>query len=158
MSDQNTKQDNRIETLIATGNLEEAHARFAEFLHRCEEEKDALLSNQARFSRLMQNENMGLAEGASFEYNRILFDFVNTVRQFRKEVMAQYFDISEREQFLKQIADRDIVFNEILDIRLRSRNYQMEAMLTEGNSSLVYRLINHVLNRHAIGINGQIAG
>ncbi len=152
MSDQNATQDNRIETLIASGNLEEAHARFADFLHRCEEEKDALLSNQARFSRLMQNENMGLAEGASFEYNRILFDFVNTVRQFRKEVMAQYFDISEREQFLKQIADRDIVFNEILDIRLRSRNYQMEAMLTEGNSSLVYRLINHVLNRHAIGL------
>ncbi len=152
MPNQNTNQDKRIETLIAAGNLQEALARFSEFLHQCEEEKEALLSSQARFSRFNQNESLGLGEGNSFEYNKILYDFVNNVRKFRREVLAGFFDISDREQFLRQIADRDIVFNEILDLRLRAKNYQMDERLTEGNSSIVYRVINHSLNRHAVAL------
>lgn len=152
MPDQNTNQDHRIETLIAAGNLEEALARFNEFLNRCGEEKEIGLSTQARFSNFNKHETLGLGEGNSFEYNKILYDFVNNVRKFRREVLSVFFDISDREQFLRQIADRDIVFNEILDLRLRAKNYQMDEKLTEGNSSIVYRVINHALNRHAVAL------
>ena len=150
MTESGKKNDYQIERLIADGRLDEAHARFRDFLERCDEERDTLLQNQARYASLQQADRLGMRERNDYEHNQILWAFVTQLRKFRKEALVTYFDVRDREQFFSNIDDRDHFIKEILCIRVSPKNYSIDAMLADGNSSMVYRLINHVLNRHVI--------
>ncbi len=150
MTESGSKHDKQIERLIAAGRLEEAHARFRDFLERCDEERDTLLQNQARYASMLEAARLGTRERNDPERNQILWAFVTQLRKFRKEALATYFDVRDREQFFSHIGDRDHFIQEILSIRISPKNYTIDEMLAEGNSSMVYRLRNPVLNRHVI--------
>jgi serine/threonine protein kinase len=142
----------RIDQLVAEGKLSEAHQRYGEFLRRCQEELDVLTQNQGRFARLERDAQLGIDSGMTFEHNKIQWDFLTQLDRFRREVIGSFFDIRNRDEFFSKIENRDTIINDLLDIRLRPKNYLRDERLTEGNSSIVYRLTNHVTRRHAVAL------
>lgn len=146
------KSTGTIEQNIAEGNIKGAHDAFAAFLIECEKERDQLLLSQSRMAILAHQETLGVGVSQQMEQNKIAWDFLSQLRRFRREVLEQFFDIQDKEEYLKHITDRDLFIQQVLELRLQPKNFQIEELLAEGNSSIVYRLLNIALNRHAVAL------
>lgn len=143
-----------IEKLISEGKLAEAHRHYGEFLRLCEKEKLWLIQNESSFSNLRDLQMAGVVGYENqLERNRIAFSLLSQLDDFRQNVLSQYFDISNREEYFKNISSRDAVITEILDLRLKPKRYKLERpYLKEGNSSIIFRLQNADTDRHAIAM------
>lgn len=143
-----------IEQLIAEGKLAEAHRQYGEFLRCCEKEKIWLIQNEGSFSSLRDLQLAGVVGYENqMERNRIAFSLLSQLDDFRQNILSQYFDISNREEFFNNISSRDAVITEILDLRLKPKRYKLERpFLKEGNSSVIFRLQNADTDRHAIAM------
>jgi serine/threonine protein kinase len=140
-----------IEQLLQDGKLAEAHARFGEFLRQCEFEMNDLALSTGRLSHYEKQVDAGV-NNDSFERNKIAMNFQGQINKFRRETLGKYFDIRTQQEFFDSISDRDTVIHQILDYRLMPKNYKREAQLVEGNSSIVYQLVNPVMKRHAVAL------
>ena len=145
------EEKHSIEQLLQDGHLAKAQARYSDFLRRCADEINDLVLVQGRLSKLEEDESSGIRTDA-FERNRIALSFQLQIDAFRKEVLGEYFDVQDKLTFFDSIANRDSVINMILDHRLMPKNYQRDQQLVEGNSSIVYQLINPIMRRHAIAL------
>lgn len=140
-----------IERLIAAGKLEEAFKRFGEFVQECIEVRSDLLQSESRFSSI-QNQLLSATTAspeASIERNRITLNFLTVLDSFRRKTLSQYFDVTDKEGYFESLTSRDQVIEQILDLRLRPKRYQRVSQMKEGNSSIIYRLINPDTKRHA---------
>lgn len=154
--------EKNIENLIADGKLAEAFSQFAEFLKFCELERQELAQNKSRYA-FMENQVNAATVGseANIERNRIRMSFQTQLDDFRRDVMSVYFDMTDREKIFKSFENRDTIVHEILDLRLRPKQYLREQQMIEGNSSIVYRLLNVDTQRHAIALvlkTGELEG
>lgn len=140
-----------IEQLLQDGKLAEAHAQFGEFLRQCTAEMNDLVLSTGRLSRYEKEVDAGI-NNDSFERNKIAMNFQSQMNKFRRETLGKYFDIRTQQEFFDSISDRDTVIHQILDYRLMPKNYKREAQLVEGNSSIVYQLVNPVMRRHAVAL------
>jgi serine/threonine protein kinase len=140
-----------IEKLLQQGHLAQAQNRFGDFLHLCAKEAAFLALNKGELAQLEADRKAGLATDI-YALNRITLNFRENIEAFREDVLEKYFDVQDRLSYFDSISDRDAVINQILDHRLLPKNYEREQLMTEGNSSIVYRLVNPVLYRHAIAL------
>jgi serine/threonine protein kinase len=140
-----------IEQLLQDGKLAEAQERFGEFLRLCGKELSDLAILQGQLSKVTDDEEKGIKSDA-FERNRIALNFRITIDEFRANMLEKYFDIQDKLTYFDNISNRDAVIHLILDHRLRPKNFVREEQLLEGNSSIVYRLVNPVVRRHAIAL------
>ena len=86
--------------------------------------------------------------------NKINLAFRSNLIDFRKNVLAEYFELRGQMEFLTSITERDQVFHKILDLRLLPKHYQRDETWdkVEGNSSIIFRLFNPDTRRHAIAM------
>lgn len=148
-----TKPSDKIETLFEADKLLEAMDLFQEFLDQFDYWAPTIALLKGRLAGLeteKQAERIG--HEAVWERNKISFAFQNELMTFRKNVLGKYFDIRSHIDYLNSIRDRDDVMGKILDLRLLPKHYQRDEKWgkVEGNSSLIYRLFNPELRRHAI--------
>lgn len=141
-----------IKKLIAEGYLSEAFASFESFVRQCEEAHAELLQNQNRFSTLqdqMRAHTIG-DEAYDVERNRITFSFLQQLEKFHGEVLSSFFEVADKKQYLSEIASRDQLIRETLELRLQPKQYTLKEQLGEGSSSVIYRLLNPFTSRYAI--------
>jgi len=146
---------NKIETLFEADKLQEAMDLFLEFLGQFDLWASTISLLKGRLAGLeteKQAERIG--HEAVLERNKISFAFQSELLKFRKDVLAKYFDIQSHIDYLNSIRDRDDVMGKILDLRLLPKHFQRDEKWekTEGNSSIIYRLYNPDLRRHAIAL------
>lgn len=148
-------EGNNIERLFEAGKLDAALEKFGEFL--------ALSSEQVEVNALLRAQITGLetevkaqriGAEAMIIRNKISLGFQSQLADFRKKVLAEYFDLRGQMEFLNSITDRDEVIHRILDLRLAPKHYQRDERWgkVEGNSSIIYRLFNPDTRRHAIAL------
>lgn len=144
---------NNIDQLLAEGNLAEAFNQYADFLQKCEQERQALAQNQGRYAFVENQVNAALiGNEANIERNRIRLSFQNQLDIFRQNVLAAYFDIANKKAIFEGFDNRDKIIHEILDLRLRPKRYLRQDQLVEGGSSIVYRIQNVDTQRHAVAM------
>lgn len=148
-----TPDTSNIEKLFEAGKLKEALDSFLSFLKRCDDTISEIAHLKGRLSGYETEEQANLigAEGI-ITRNKISFDFQNVLLRFRKDSLAKHFDTRGEMDFLNSIRERDEVMDKILDLRLLPKNYQRDPSWgkLEGNSSIIFRLFNPDLRRHAI--------
>ena len=144
------KKEN-IRNLIKEGRLPEAFSSFESFISNCEDARLELLQGQNQYFSLEKQIHARIVgDEAYMEQNRITLNFLNQLKKFHREVLSLYFDVADKEEYLKEITSRDQFIREILELRLQSKNYKWEEQLGEGNSSVIYRLLNPFTSRYAI--------
>lgn len=144
---------NDIEALIKADLLEEALHRFEIFFNSCEERRIDLVQTQARLTGVNKLQNaQAIGPEGKIERNKIRMEAQTFLNTFRKEVLAKFFDIRGRADFLNQVTDRDSVIHEILDLQLLPKRYRRDETWKpkEGNTTIIYRLENVETQRHAI--------
>jgi serine/threonine protein kinase len=149
------KATSQIERLFEQGKLKESLDRFSSFLDCFEEIDFELARVKSRLSGLETDEKaQRIGPEALIMRNQISFDYQKTLADFRKNVLGQYFDLRGEADFLNSINDRDQVMHKILDLRLLAKHYQRDEAWgkVEGNSSIIYRLFNPGMRRHAIAM------
>ncbi|MDX1906982.1 MAG: protein kinase [Bacteroidia bacterium] len=145
--------EKNIEKLIAANELGQAFASFGEFVQRCNDMRAEMIQTQSRYAYVeSQVQAHTVGNEAGIERNRIALSFLTQLESFRREVLSVYFDIRDKETYLSSFTSRDAVIEQILDLRLRPRRYTLERQLAEGNSSIIYQLLNPDTRRHAIAI------
>jgi serine/threonine protein kinase len=145
------RANGNIKKLIAEGRLPDAFARFESFVRQCEEARAELTQSQNRFSSLQaQIRAHTTGDEAYVELNRITFSFLQQIEKFHNEVLSSYFEVADKKQYLSEIASRDQLIRETLELRLQPKQYRLEEQMGEGSSSVIYRLLNPFTNRHAI--------
>lgn len=145
----------KIESLFEADMLREAMDKFLEFLNQSDYWAPQISLLKGRLSGLeTEKQAARIGPEAVLERNRISFAFQSELLKFRKDVLAKYFDIRSHIDYLNSIRDRDDVMGKILDLRLLPKHYQRDEKWekTEGNSSIIYRLFNPDLRRHAIAL------
>ncbi len=143
----------KIESLLSENRIQEAILQFDEFLYRCEIARNDLPQLQRRMAEAEKQAGQATAgPEIAIEKNRIAMTLMDMLQRFRKDVMGVYFNIGDREKFFAEITSRDTVIHEIIDLRLLPKRFEREEQLAEGNSSLVYRLLNPDTRRHAVAL------
>ena len=142
-----------IEQLVRDNKLEEALAALSDFFKSCNDYKDDLILSQRRLANIQKAfQQATVGYEADLERNRIALGFLSLLDEFRRDTLRKYFDIADKEAFFEGMTSRDAVIHEILDTRLRPKRYIRETQLLEGNSSIIYRLLNADTGRHAIAM------
>ncbi|MFN0214834.1 MAG: protein kinase domain-containing protein [Saprospiraceae bacterium] len=166
---------NSIEQLIADEDkLEEALEKFHVFLKSCEALQFNLNLTRARLAGLKSQQDIDVIPNsdARRERNQIRATFQEALMKFREEDISTVFNLQGRAEFLASIEHRDHVIHEFLDQRLLPKRYYRdgtpsskaktpvkdedknkdESKVMEGNSSIIYRLLNIDTERHAIAM------
>ncbi len=144
-------EQHSIEQLLQAGKLAEAQERFGEFLRLCNKELSDLALLQGQLSKIRTDEQAGIGSD-TFERNRIALHFRMKIDTFRADMLEKYFDIRDKLSYFDSLSERDEVIHLILDHRLMPKNYTRDEKLVEGNSSIIYRLVNPFMRRHAIAL------
>lgn len=144
-----------IDQCIKEDDLAKALEEFSAFFNLCEEKRLELFQSQGRFATMQKAERAGAnTREATIDRNVFRQQFLELIYDFRKTVLARYFDIHGHLEFLHNVKERDEVIDEILDLRLLQKRYDRDKNWgkLEGNSSIIYRLFNSETQRHAIGM------
>lgn len=149
------KTTSRIERLFEQGKLKESLDMFSEFLDCMEQQSYNMARVKSRYSWYHDQEKSQLLEREDrIELNKIKIDYQKELIDFRKDILGKYFDLKGEADFLNSINERDEVMHKLLDLRLSPKHYQRDPGWgpVEGNSSIIYRLFNPDLRRHAIAM------
>lgn len=144
-----------IERLFEQGRLVESLDQFSAFLRQLEDLELEIAGVKSRLSWLETEEKaQRIGTDAVTMRNQISFAYQQLLSDFRKNTLGRYFDLKGEADFLGSIYDRDQVMHKILDLRLLEKHYQRDTAWgkTEGNSSIIYRLFNPGMRRHAIAM------
>jgi len=150
-----TANQHTIEYLIKNGRLQDALETMGTFFDQCEKKRNALISLNSQMAGLQRiKEANAIGPDGTYEENKIKMNFQSMLMDFRREVLAEYFDIRGHTEFFNNVSDRDSVIQEILDLRLLPKRYMRDDtwQKREGNSSIIYRLHNPDTKRHAIAM------
>jgi serine/threonine protein kinase len=140
----------RVEEALKQGALENGFARFDEFVKMFQSMQTNVLHQMGRLNALKQEENLGKIDGkiAAIEENQIRHAFLSELDVF-KNALSLYLDMSRPDLLLRGTDNQMNIIKEVMDSRLRG-HYEVEALIREGNSAMVFKLNDIFTKRKAV--------
>lgn len=140
----------QIEEALKNGSLEMGFERFDDFVKMFQDMQTNVLHQMGRLNNLKQEESLGKVDGkiATIEENQIRHGFLAELDEF-KTSLSQFLDISRPELLLRGADNQMKIIEEVMSARLRG-HYEVESMIREGNSAVVFKLSDIFTKRKAV--------
>ena len=140
----------RMEDALKKGALENGFERFDDLVKMFQSMQTNVLHQMGRLNTLKQEKDLGKIDEkiAVIEENQIRHAFLSELDAF-KSILPMYLDLSRPEILLRGTDNQINIIQDVMAIRLRG-HYEVEALIREGNSAVVFKLNDIFTKRKAV--------
>ncbi len=140
----------RMEDALKKCALENGFERFDDLVKMFQSMQTNVLHQMGRLNTLKQEKDLGKIDEkiAVIEENQIRHAFLSELDAF-KSVLPMYLDLSRPEILLRGTDNQINIIQDVMATRLRG-HYEVEALIREGNSALVFKLNDIFTKRKAV--------
>ena len=140
----------RIEEALKKGAMDQGFTRFDDLVRLIQTAQTHIISQLGRYNNLNSEKNLGKidANTAAMEENKIRHGFLSELETL-KSALPLYLDLSNPEILLRGTDNQLNIIIEVMSTRLRG-HYEVESMIREGNSAVVFKLNDIFTKRKAV--------